>query len=121
MDLRGSTGYGEQSRDFTYVDDIARGNIAGLKPVGYEIINLGSDTPVVLMDSIRLIEELVGKDAILDYQPRYPTDVLATWADIKKAKELLGWEPKVSYKDGIKRIINWYQVNRDWAKDVKTE
>jgi UDP-glucuronate 4-epimerase len=46
---------GQQSRDFTYVDDIARGTIAGLKPLGYEVINLGSDEPIVLMDAIRLV------------------------------------------------------------------
>src|SRR3990170_900360 len=53
-------GDGKQSRDFTYVDDIARGTVAGLRPLGYETINLGSDTPVILMDAVRLIEELTG-------------------------------------------------------------
>jgi UDP-glucuronate 4-epimerase len=62
-------GDGQQSRDFTYVDDIARGTIAGLRPLGYEVINLGSDRPVVLMDAIRLMEELVGKKANIEYGP----------------------------------------------------
>ena len=57
-------GDGGQSRDFTYVDDVARGTIAGLKPLGYEVINLGSDAPVVLMDMIHLVEELTGKKPI---------------------------------------------------------
>lgn len=113
-------GDGTQQRDFTYVDDIARGTIAGLKPLGYEIINLGSDTPVVLMDTIRLIEELSGKRANLQYQPRHPADVLATWADIGKAERLLGWRPQVSYREGIAALVAWYRENRAWAKDVVT-
>ena len=113
-------GDGSQQRDFTYVDDIARGTIAGLKPLGYEIINLGSDTPVVLMDTVRLIEELSGKEAQLEYQPRHPADVMATWADISKAKQLLNWHPRFSYREGIAALVNWYQDNRDWAKDVVT-
>ena len=63
-------GDGQQSRDFTYVDDIARGTIKALKPLGYETINLGSDKPVVLMEAIHLIEEMVGKKASLDFRPR---------------------------------------------------
>ena len=114
-------GDGTQSRDFTYVDDIARGTIAGLKPLGYEVINLGSDTPVVLLDAIHLIENLTGNEAILNYQPRHPADVLETWANIQKAKDLLGWQPEVSFRNDMQRLINWYQENRDWAKDVRTD
>jgi nucleoside-diphosphate-sugar epimerase len=113
-------GDGTQKRDFTFVDDIARGTIAGLKPLGYEIINLGSDTPVVLMDTVRLIEELSGEEAKLEYLPRHPADVYATWADISKAEELLGWRPQTSYKAGIAALVEWYVENRDWAKDVAT-
>jgi nucleoside-diphosphate-sugar epimerase len=63
---------GTQSRDFTYVDDIARGTIAGLKPLGYSVINLGSDRPVVLIDAIRLIEKLLGKPAKIEHRPAFP-------------------------------------------------
>jgi UDP-glucuronate 4-epimerase len=113
-------GDGQQSRDFTYVDDIARGTIAGLKPLGYEVINLGSDEPVVLMDAIRLIERLLDQEALLEHRPRHPADVLATWADIDKARRLLGWRPQVSFGEGIGRSVKWYQDNRAWAKDVVT-
>jgi len=89
-------GDGRQSRDFTFVEDIARGTIAGLKPLGYEVINLGSDEPVVLMDAIRLIEHLVNREALLEYKPRHPADVLATWADIGNAERLLGWRPQMA-------------------------
>ncbi len=82
---------GQQSRDFAYVDDIALCTIAGLKPLGYEVINLGSDTSVVLMDAIHRVEELVGRKAKLGFKPRYAADVLATWADIGKAERLLSW------------------------------
>src|SRR5690606_4008813 len=61
-------GDGQQSRDFTYVDDIARGTIAGLKPVGYRVINLGGDKRVVLMETIKLIEKLTGCKANLVYK-----------------------------------------------------
>jgi UDP-glucuronate 4-epimerase len=113
-------GDGQQSRDFTYVDDIARGTLAGLRPLGYEVINLGSDEPVVLMDAIRLVERLVGKEAHLDFEPRHRADMLATWADIGKAGELLGWQPQASFEEGVQRLVEWYGVHRDWAKDVAT-
>lgn len=113
-------GDGQQSRDFTYVDDIARGTIAGLQSLGYEVINLGSDTPVVLMDAIRLVEKLLGRKACLEFKPRHPADVLATWADIGKAGRLLSWQPQTSFEQGIAHLVAWYQANRDWTKDVTT-
>ena len=113
-------GDGQQSRDFTYVDDIARGTIQALKPLGYETINLGSDKPVVLMEAIHLIEEMVGKKANLDFQPRQPADVMSTWADITKAAQLLEWQPEYDFKKGLESLVLWYQANRDWAKEVIT-
>lgn len=113
-------GDGQQSRDFTYVDDIARGTIAGLRPMGYEIINLGSDRPVVLMDALRLVEQLVGKPAQIDFRPMHRADVLATWADIGKAERLLGWRPRVATEEGIGRLVDWYRANWTWARDIVT-
>ena len=83
-------GDGKQSRDFTYVDDIARGTIAALKPLGYEVINLGSDTPTGLMEVVHHIEDRVGKKANIVYEERHAADVTATWANIEKARSLLG-------------------------------
>jgi nucleoside-diphosphate-sugar epimerase len=114
-------GDGQQSRDFTYVDDIAQGTIAGLKPLGYEVINLGSDTPVVLVNTIRLLEEFVGKKAKLEFKPRHAADVTATWADIGKAERLLGWRPQVSLHEGVASLVDWYQTNRKWSKDIITD
>jgi UDP-glucuronate 4-epimerase len=113
-------GDGQQSRDYTYVDDIAQGTLAALKPMGYEVINLGSDEPIVVNDAIRLVEELVGKKAAIEHRPRHPADVLATWADISRAEELLNWRPQLSFEQGVARLVTWYQTNRDWARNVQT-
>lgn len=114
-------GDGKQSRDFTYVDDIARGTIAALRPLGYAIINLGSDRPMVLMDALKLIERLIGKQANIEYQPFHKADIHATWADITAAREKLDWQPAVSHEQGIENLVRWYQQNRDWAREIRTE
>jgi len=113
-------GDGQQSRDFTYVDDIANGTIAGLLPAGYTIINLGSDRPVVLIDAIHIVENLVGKKANLNFSPAHPADVTATWANITRARECLNWEPKVTLEDGIAKLVQWYNQNRSWARQIRT-
>jgi UDP-glucuronate 4-epimerase len=112
-------GDGTQSRDFTYVDDIAEGTILALKPIGYEIINLGGNNPHKLTAIINLIEKYTGKKAKLVNKEFHKADIKATWADIAKAKEILTWEPKVGIEDGIKRTIEWFQENWDWLKDTK--
>lgn len=113
-------GDGSQTRDFTYVDDIARGTIAGLQPVGFEIFNLGSDRPVALLDAIQLIERLVGKRAEIERKPRHPADVPATWADVTRASTTLGWKARTSTEEGFESLVQWYRVNRDWASDIAT-
>ena len=110
----------QSSRDYTYLDDIAKGVIAGIKPLGYAVINLGSDSPIVLIDTIRIIEELVEKKAILSHQPVHPADPDATWANIQKAQHLLGWRPQVSFREGIESVVDWYNENREWAKNIST-
>ena len=111
-------GDGSESRDFTYVDDIARGTVAALRPVGYETINLGSDAPMMVKDCIKLIENMVNKKAELRFEPPRPADVPATWADIGKARDLLGWSPRVDTEEGTGRLVEWYQENRDWAQNI---
>lgn len=112
-------GDGLQERDFTYVDDIARGTIAALKPLGFEVVNLGGDCPVSLKWIIETIETLLGKKAVWQTAPMHPADVKATWADITKARTLLGWEPQVSLEEGLQRTVAWYLANRHWAKEVR--
>ncbi len=114
-------GDGSQSRDFTYVDDIARGTIAGLAPLGYRVINLGSDCPLGLMRLIEMIEDCVGEKAELSFRSGSKADVPATWADISCARALLGWEPRISHGDGIARVVEWYRQNREWASRIRTE
>jgi len=113
-------GDGTQSRDFTYVDDIALGTVAALRPIGYEVINLGSDKPVVLNDAICLLERLLGRQGRIERQDRHAADVQATWADIEKARRLLDWRPETQFEDGAARLVSWYQDNRDWASQVET-
>jgi nucleoside-diphosphate-sugar epimerase len=113
-------GDGGQSRDFTYVDDVARGTIAGLAPLGYQTINLGSDRPVTVNALIRLTEEYLGKPAQIRREPPHPADVRATWADIGAAQALLGWRPETDIATGMANTVAWYVQERDWAKDVRT-
>ncbi len=113
-------GDGTQLRDFTYVDDIARGTIAGLAPLGFEIINLGSDRPMRMNDVIAAIERLTGAQAKIVYAEAHPSDVAATWANIEKAARLLHWKPQVEFATGVANLVRWYNANRDWAKDIAT-
>lgn len=106
-------GDGTQSRDFTYVDDIARGTIAALKPLGYEIINLGGDCPTQLSAIIDQVAELVGRPPQIEYRPAHPADVSATWADVDKAGRLLDWSPEVSVEQGLRRSVAWFRENRE--------
>jgi nucleoside-diphosphate-sugar epimerase len=106
-------GDGSQERDFTYVDDIARGTIAALGPLGYKVINLGSDRPVRLDVIIQQISELFGREPIIRYRPAHPADVPATWARIERARDLLGWTPRVDIEEGLRRTVAWYRENRD--------
>jgi nucleoside-diphosphate-sugar epimerase len=102
-------GDGTQARDFTYVDDIAHGTILAAKPLGYEIINLGGgNNPYTLLQMIELMEKYSGKKAKLKLQDKIAADMDVTWADITKAKKLLGWEPKVGFEEGIKRLMEWH-------------
>ena len=111
-------GDGTQQRDFTYVDDIARGTVAALGVTGYETINLGYGSPVAVNRVIGLIEEAVGNSAVIEYQERHPADSLMTWADTCRAKEALGWTPAVGIEEGIRRTVEWYMLNREWAKNL---
>ena len=112
-------GDGSQSRDFTYVVDIARGTIAAIQDVGYEIINLGGGrNPVSLNTIISKIEELLGKKAMIDHKPFHVADLMETWADISKAKNLLGWEPQVSLDEGLEESVEWYFNNQNWLKEI---
>ena len=107
-------------RDFTYVDDIARGTVAAIQDVGYEIFNLGGGrNPVSLNTIISKLEELIGKKAKINYKPFNVADLMETWADISKTKRLLDWKPQVSLDEGLEKSVQWYMVNRHWLKEAQ--
>ncbi|MBI3592555.1 MAG: SDR family NAD(P)-dependent oxidoreductase [Nitrospirae bacterium] len=113
-------GDGSQSRDFTYIDDIADGTVKALKEVGYEIINLGGGKePRSLNYVISKLEEYLGKKAGIDYKPFQKTDMTETSADITKAGRLLNWKPVTDLDKGLKKTVDWYLENRSWLKDIK--
>ncbi len=105
-------GDGRQQRDFSYVEDIARGTVAALKPFGYEVINLGGDRPIRMDYVIEQIAGLVGQRPVIEHRPAHPADVPATWANVAKAQRLLDWTPQVAIEEGLRRSVAWYQENR---------
>jgi UDP-glucuronate 4-epimerase len=113
-------GDGQQSRGFTYVDDIARGTILGLKRVEYEIINLGGHETITMLDLIHRLEERIGKKAQVERLPANPADMLANQANVEKAGRLLGWEPQVSLSKGLGNLVDWYNSERSWASQLDT-
>src|SRR5215211_9058520 len=113
-------GDGEQSRGFTYIDDIARGVILALKPLGHEVINLGGHEVITINNLIKLIEEVVGKKAVVEYGPPDLADMRSNWADISKAGRLLGWEPRYDMRAGIQKLVEWYNAEREWASEILT-
>lgn len=103
-------GDGSSSRDYTYIDDIVDGVVRSLdRPLGYQIYNLGNGNPVSLRDFISIVEESTGRNAIVKVMPDQPGDVPRTAADISKARTLLGYQPKVPFRDGIQRLAEWYR------------
>ena len=113
-------GDGNQSRGFTYIDDIARGTILALKPLGFEVINIGGHEVITINDLIKIMEEVIGKKAIVEYGPPNPADMLTNHADVTRAGELLGWEPQFNMRAGVEKLVEWYNVERGWARDVLT-
>ena len=111
-------GDGSMARDFTYVDDVARGTIAALRPLGYEIVNLGGEKPTSVNELIATVEAALGRQAKRSFAPPHPADVPRTAACIDKARRLLGWEPRVPLAEGVARAAAWYEAERSWAKDV---
>lgn len=113
-------GDGKQSRGFTYIDDIVSGIIAALKPVGYEVINLGGHEVITINDLVTLVEDLTGKKAQVVHGPPNLADMFTNWADVTKAREMLGWSPQFDLRSGIQELVNWYMRERAWAKDINT-
>lgn len=113
-------GNGEQTRGFTYLDDIARGTILALKPVGYEIINLGGHEVISINQLIELLQGVIHKKARVEYGPPSTADMVANWADVSKAGRILAWTPAVSLSEGVGRLVEWYAAERSWASTIMT-
>ena len=106
-------GDGTAKRDYTYIDDIIAGVLAAVdKPLGFEIINLGNSKTVDLKYFISVVENLLGKKAKIKQMPYPVSDVHTTFADISKAKQLLGFSPKTNIEEGMARFVNWYKNER---------
>jgi UDP-glucuronate 4-epimerase len=114
-------GDGTQSRGFTYIDDIARGTIQALKPVGYDIFNLGGHESITINEMIERIEEMTGCEAKIVHRPFHKADMLSNLADVTKARRELGWEPQVNMVQGMRNLVDWYLAERDWASQIITE
>jgi nucleoside-diphosphate-sugar epimerase len=114
-------GDGSQSRGFTYVDDIARGTILGLEPLGYEIINLGGHEAITINQLITMLEQRLGKQACIENRPFPKADMLGNLADVTKARQLLGWRPQIDLAAGVTALVDWYLAERTWASQIRTD
>lgn len=110
-------GDGETGRDYTYVDDIVTGVLGALnydfsstEGAPFEICNLGNSQPVKLSELVRMLESATGKKAIVERKATQQGDVPLTWADISKAGNLLGYRPKISLEEGLKKFVAWYRA-----------
>ena len=104
-------GDGTTRRDYTYVEDIIAGVRAAVdyEASGYEVINLGESRTVSLSELIALLEKELGREAVIDRQPAQPGDVPRTFADITKARRLLGYSPQTQIEDGIRKFVEWFK------------
>lgn len=113
-------GNGSQSRDFTFVTDIAKGTVLATKELGYEIINLGGgNDPVSLNTVIEMIEEHLGKKHQRVEKDWHKADMDSTQANTGKAKNLLGWQSQVSLEEGIRLSVEWYLANREFCRSIE--
>ncbi len=108
-------GDGSTSRDYTFVDDTVQGitGAIGYDTTDFEIINLGNNYTVTLKELVAAIEEMTGKKAMIEQHPDQPGDVPKTFADISKAKKLLGYNPQTQLKDGLKKFYDWFMQHEE--------
>jgi len=112
-------GDGTQTRGFTYIDDIARGVIAGLKPVGFEIFNLGGHEVISMNDLIRLLEKIIGKQANIIQKPFPKADMKTSHADVTRAQTVLNWRPCINLEKGLGNTAEWYLSERNWLSQLQ--
>jgi len=100
-------GDGSARRDYTYIDDLIRGIRAAMDYEGtpYEVFNLGSGRPITVLEVVQALEEVLGVKVRIEYFPVLAGDVPYTWADVKKAGQLLGYIPKTPFSEGLSRFV----------------
>ena len=114
-------GNGEQSRDFTYVDNVVEANILALRAprAAGSVINVGCGERITLNRLIKILEEILEVQATVDYQPARPGDVRDSLADISLAEEILGYRPKVALEEGLRRTVAWFASNAGGVQSGK--
>ena len=113
-------GDGLQTRDFTYIDDIAKGTLVALSPQGYEVFNIGGgNAPLSMNRMIEILEVSLGREAVINHLPVQNTDMQDTSADVSKAKEKLEWVPKVAPRQGLQETAEWHLANADWLDQIR--
>jgi UDP-glucuronate 4-epimerase len=113
-------GDGEQLYSFAYIDDVANATLLALSPMGYEIFNLGGTEKLSTNDLVQQLEHITGKKARIQHVRAQPCDASSCWADIAHASTTLGWVPKVEWKAGLERLVDWYNQERRWTSQVRT-
>jgi len=110
-------GDGSARRDYTYVDDIIDGVLQAIDYAAtpYEVINLGDNHTVGLLEMVRALEKTLGLDAKLEHRPIQPGDVPETWADLRRAETLLGYRPRVPFQEGLERFVEWIRSDAPQA------
>jgi UDP-glucuronate 4-epimerase len=114
--------FGDTARDFTYIDDIVAGIKAALAIANleqYEIINLGNHRPENVRKLIGLLEKALGHSANIRFVPRQPGDMITTFANIDKARQKLGYNPRTLLEEGIPQFVSWFQQHRELVSEVK--
>lgn len=107
------SGDGSRRRDYTYVGDVAEATALALeKPLGFSVINIGDSNPVSLKELLAIFEKVTGLKANVKVRESHHSSVESTYADVSKAKELLGWEPKTNIEEGITKLVSWLRDNR---------
>lgn len=106
-------GTGSTSRDYTYIDDIVQGVVNAIEysQSDFEIINLGNNYSISLIELIQGIEKVTGIKAVIQQLPEQPGDVPKTFADITKAKRLLGYNPATELTEGLQKFYDWFRAN----------
>lgn len=106
-------GDGTTRRDYTFIEDFVCGFVNAIdRTCGYEIFNLGNSATVSLNEALDIVAEVTGKELIIQQLPPQPGDVYITNADISKARKLLDYDPKTTFRDGMARLCEWYQAAR---------